>query len=95
MKITLPFLFKIFFISFLLITASASAQSVHEYDTTKPADSIRSHSLEEVVISASRTLESILKSPVTIESVNNTFLRNTASQSFFDGLENVKGSYRR
>ncbi|TRW25990.1 TonB-dependent receptor [Flavobacterium zepuense] len=32
-----------------------------------------------------------MKSPVTIESVNNAFLRNTASPSFFDGLENIKG----
>lgn len=54
-------------------------------------DSLRIHSVEEVVVSASRTTESILKTPVTVESLHSAFLRNTAAPSFFDGLENVKG----
>ncbi|GEN76901.1 TonB-dependent receptor [Chryseobacterium hagamense] len=57
----------------------------------KSSDSLQIHSVEEVVVSASRTSESILKTPVTVESLNAAYLRNTAAPSFFDGLENVKG----
>ncbi|WP_199269813.1 TonB-dependent receptor [Mucilaginibacter lacusdianchii] len=49
------------------------------------------HALQEVVVSASRTAESVMKSPVTIENVNGTFFKGSASPSFFDALENVKG----
>lgn len=55
------------------------------------SDSLRMHPVEEVVVSASRTSESILKTPVTVEFLNSAFLRNTAAPSFFDGLENAKG----
>ncbi|MCC8409455.1 TonB-dependent receptor [Mucilaginibacter sp. UR6-1] len=49
------------------------------------------HHLDEVVVSASRTEESILKSPVSIENINAKYFKSTASPSFFDALENVKG----
>lgn len=55
------------------------------------SDSVKIRVLQEVVISASRVSESILKSPVSIENITNKQLKNTASPSFFDGLENVKG----
>lgn len=57
----------------------------------KPADTLSNHYLEEVVVSASRTPESILKSPVTIENISNKEIKNMAAPSFFDGLENIKG----
>ena len=45
----------------------------------------------EVVVSASRIRESILKSPVTIEKVSSRNIRESAAPSFFDALNNVKG----
>lgn len=78
-----------FFISFFSLPVYAQTGSPD--GRSQDRDTLGAHALDEVVISASRKEEHILKTPVTIESVNSTFLKNTASQSFFDGLENVKG----
>ena len=46
--------------------------------------------LDEIVISASRTPERVLESPVTIERMGIADIKKTASPSFYDGLENMK-----
>ncbi|MEY4012441.1 MAG: hypothetical protein RIT22_1565 [Bacteroidota bacterium] len=46
--------------------------------------------LNEIVISASRTPEKVLQSPVTIERMGIAEIKKTASPSFYDGLENMK-----
>ncbi|WP_111307792.1 TonB-dependent receptor [Confluentibacter sediminis] len=48
-------------------------------------------SLDEVVISASRTPERIFESPVTVERIGLKEIKSTASVDFYDGLENLKG----
>ncbi|TYA60131.1 TonB-dependent receptor [Formosa maritima] len=48
-------------------------------------------SLDEVVISASRTPERIFESPVTVERFGLKEIKNTASADFYNGLENLKG----
>jgi len=48
-------------------------------------------SLDEVVISASRTPERVFESPVTVERFGLKEIKNTASAGFYDGLENLKG----
>lgn len=48
-------------------------------------------SLDEVVISASRTPERIFESPVTVERLGLQEIKNTASADFYDSLENLKG----
>ena len=48
-------------------------------------------SLDEVVLSASRTPERIFESPVTVERYDLQDIKNTASAEFYDGLENIKG----
>lgn len=45
----------------------------------------------EVVVTASRVSESILKSPVAIEKLDIRAIRETPAPSFYDALENVKG----
>ena len=45
----------------------------------------------QVVVSASRVAESILKSPVAIEKLSLTALQQAPAPSFYDALENVKG----
>ncbi|KAF2339136.1 TonB-dependent receptor domain-containing protein [Flavobacterium tistrianum] len=46
--------------------------------------------LDEIVVSASRTPERVLESPVTIERMGIQEIKKTASPSFYDGLENMK-----
>ena len=46
--------------------------------------------LNEIVVSASRTPERVLESPVTIERMGIAEIKKTASPSFYDGLENLK-----
>ncbi|HVF95906.1 MAG TPA: TonB-dependent receptor, partial [Flavisolibacter sp.] len=45
----------------------------------------------EVVVTASRVAENILKSPVAIEKLDIRAIRQAAAPSFYDALENVKG----
>ena len=47
--------------------------------------------LDEVVVSASRTPESVRESPVTIERMNVRDIKNSTSADFYTGLENLKG----
>ncbi|MFC3812482.1 carboxypeptidase-like regulatory domain-containing protein [Lacihabitans lacunae] len=46
---------------------------------------------QEVVVSASRVEESIMKAPVTVEKMDIRDIKQTASASFYDGLANIKG----
>ncbi|MEJ7913746.1 MAG: TonB-dependent receptor, partial [Chitinophagaceae bacterium] len=46
---------------------------------------------QEVVVSASRTPERILESPVTIERISSAAIRNAPAASFYDVLANIKG----
>lgn len=46
---------------------------------------------KEVVVTASRIEEDILKSPVSIEKLNLRVLKESPAPSFYDALENVKG----
>ena len=58
---------------------------------TSAKDTLKKRTLSEVVISASRISESILKSPVSIEKIKSQAFKLSAAPSFFDALENVKG----
>ncbi|MGL2962839.1 TonB-dependent receptor [Flavobacterium sp. RSB2_4_14] len=46
--------------------------------------------LDEIVISASRTPERVLESPVTIERMSLQAIKATTAASYYDGLENLK-----
>ncbi len=46
---------------------------------------------QEVVVSASRTPEKILESPVTIERMGVAQIREVAAPSFYDAIQNIKG----
>lgn len=46
---------------------------------------------QEVVVSASRVEENILKSPVTVERMDIIAIREAPQASFYDGLKNMKG----
>lgn len=46
--------------------------------------------LDEIVVSASRTPERVIESPVTVERMNAQQIKNTTAASYYDGLENLK-----
>src|SRR5690554_1443670 len=48
-------------------------------------------SLDEIVVSASRTPERVFESPVSIERIGIREIRNSTAPSFYSGLENLKG----
>ena len=70
----------------LLLTALALDLAAQE-----DQDSIKTVQLQDLVIMASRLKEDIRKSPVSIEKVSLSDIQQSASPSFFDGLENTKG----
>ena len=54
-------------------------------------DTLKSTTLQEVVITASRISESILVSPVSVQKVNHSSIALSPALSFFDALENAQG----
>lgn len=46
---------------------------------------------EEVIVSASRVEESVMKSPVSVEKMDLRAIQNAAAPSFYDALRNLKG----
>ena len=80
---------------FSIQISSVGFESVTVEVTTSPqtidVTMIEGTSLDEVVISASRTPERVFESPVTIERFGLKEIKNTASADFYDGLENLKG----
>ena len=76
----------------LLLVFGITQQAVCQPGITPaPSDSLRKIQLNEVVISASRVSESILKSPVSIEVLDARRIRLSAQPSYFDAIENSKG----
>lgn len=80
----------------LTLTVSAFGFQTETIEVTKENQKINiilkeNLMLEQVVISASRTPERILESPVTIERLGLTDIKKGTSNSFYDGLANLKG----
>jgi outer membrane receptor protein involved in Fe transport len=46
---------------------------------------------QEIVVSASRVEESVMKSPVSVEKMDIRGIKETPAASFYDGLSNIKG----
>lgn len=81
---------------FTLIISSLGFQS-KTFEITGPESDLNIELLtqtmlgKEVVITASRVEENILKSPVAIEKLDIRAIRESPAPSFYDALENVKG----
>ncbi len=82
----LPFTIKISAVGFG--TKTVSITSVNQKVNVILKD--EENKLDEIVVSASRTPERVLESPVTIERMGVQDIKKTASPSFYDGLENLK-----
>lgn len=80
---------------FTIQISSVGFETVNQEVTTNPqtidVTLIEGTSLDEIVISASRTPERIFESPVTVERFGLKEIKNTASADFYGGLENLKG----
>ncbi len=80
---------------FSIEISSIGYQSVtHEVTTNNQSFSItlkEGDELDEIVISASRTPESVRESPVTIERFDVKDIKNASSPNFYASLENLKG----
>jgi len=81
---------------FTLVFSSVGFKQ-QEYAVTSPGSKLnialetQTYLGSEVVVTASRVEESILKSPVAIEKLDIRAIRETPAPSFYDALENVKG----
>ncbi len=77
------------YLLFTLLLASFTVKAQKKVQQIVYKDTIRQ--LSEVVVSASRTPENVLKSPISIALLDNRSIQNSAAPSFYDALENIKG----
>ncbi|TDQ33121.1 TonB-dependent receptor [Zeaxanthinibacter enoshimensis] len=82
-----PFTIQVSSIGFTLYNAEVSASG----ETINVTMSENQTMLDEIVISASRTPERLFESPVSVERFGLKEIKNSASPSFYDGLQNLKG----
>lgn len=85
------FTLSVFFIGIGLSAYAQTKAKIPANSSLADTTISRENDLGEVVITASRVSESILRSPVSIEKINSASFRLSAAPSFFDALENVKG----
>jgi outer membrane receptor protein involved in Fe transport len=83
----LPFSIEISFVGYT--SKTVRIDSGIENLTIKLVES--DNTLDEIVVSASRTPESLRESPVTIERMDVRAIKNSTSASFYTGLNNLKG----
>ena len=82
----LPFSVKVSAIGFESKTINVTAANQKLVVALKDEET----KLDEIVVSASRTPERVIESPVTIERMGIQEIKNTTAPSFYDGLENLK-----
>ncbi|WP_297764414.1 TonB-dependent receptor [uncultured Muriicola sp.] len=84
---TPPFVIRITSIGY----SEATAQVTSNNQTLTIVLQESSTILDEIVVSASRTPERLFESPVTVERFGLKEIKNTAAESFYGGLQNLKG----
>lgn len=82
----LPFLIKVSAVGFEAQTINVTSANQKINVTLKDEET----KLDEIVVSASRTPERVIESPVTIERMGIQEIKNTTAPTFYDGLENLK-----
>ena len=88
LQVTEPLPFKIVFSS---VGYENQTVEITENNQKLTITLVEGTQLDEVVVSASRTPESVRESPVTIERLDTRAIKNTSTASFYQGLENLKG----
>jgi len=82
-----PFKVEASYIGYTTQTLDVNSNNVN-LDISLKEESSR---LDEVIVSASRTPESIRESPVTIEHMGIREIQNSTAASFYQGIQNLKG----
>ncbi|MFN8354272.1 MAG: TonB-dependent receptor [Spirosomataceae bacterium] len=76
----------------LLTVGLVSSTMAWAQQTTPPSTPLDStHALSEIVVTASRRAESVVKSPISIELMDNRSIQHHTAPSYFDAIENLKG----
>lgn len=73
-----------------MVSINASTQiplNKNSVDTTI----LQTRILDEVIVSASKTKEKLLKSPISIQKIGESYFKSNSAPNFFDALENVQG----
>ncbi len=83
----LPIVLVISSVGYLPVEVQVTDPSLPVIVDFKPASTLGT----EIVVSASRVPQKILESPVSIERVNATAIRNAPASSYYDVLTNLKG----
>ncbi len=84
---TPPFVIRITSIGYSEATAQITSNNQTLVIVLQESSTI----LDEIVVSASRTPERLFESPVTVERFGLKEIKNTAAESFYGGLQNLKG----
>jgi len=84
---TPPFQLRITSIGYSDVTVEVTSNNQVVNVTLQEASTL----LDEIVISASRTPERIFESPVSVERFGIRDIQNTTAESFYGGLQNLKG----
>src|SRR5688500_5353506 len=79
-------LFLIVILSLVFLQVFAQDTSTENY-----SDTSYTKTLEEIIVSASRMREKLLQSPVSIEKESEGYFVRSATSSFFDALQSMKG----
>src|SRR4051812_29095424 len=56
-----------------------------------PSDSLKTTVLDQLVVMATRSEESLLQAPASVVNMNQQFIRQSAQPGFFDAIVNLKG----
>ncbi|MCF6306757.1 MAG: TonB-dependent receptor [Flavobacteriaceae bacterium] len=80
-----------FSVEFSSIGYQSFTQEITENNQTFSITLNEGDELDEIVVSASRTPESVRESPVTIERLDARDIKNSSSPNFYASLENLKG----
>lgn len=76
---------------FTFLWLSLTSKLLFSQSMETVVDTIETTEIEEVVFIATKQKESILQAPVSIESLDQQGIRQSAQASFFDALQNLKG----
>ena len=82
-----PFTVRVTSIGYSEVTAQVTSNNQTLNIVLQEAQTL----LDEIVVSASRTPERLFESPVSVERFGLKEIKNTAAESFYGGLQNLKG----
>jgi len=80
-----------FSVEFSSIGYQSLTQEISSNNQTLTITLLEGDELDEIVVSASRTPESVRESPVTIERITAKDIQNSSSPNFYASIENLKG----